>query len=524
MMQSTSCSRAVGGDDAVGRDARDRVGHELDVRPLQRGQEVRAEQHRACSRTCSPARPCARSSGSRSCQRMNSAERSAAEPPERARVADHQRQRLAVVEHERAAGTPARPARARSTALDQRAGTARLRARQEPVARALEDDELRRLLGDLRARTARRWRRCRSPRRACRAGRSRGPTRRSGSCGPRTSRARRCAGYAGWCSWPVATTTASASQLRPSARRRPSSGASSSSQRARGDLACPARRAGRRRARARPRAGSRGSRAAASTAATSRGAARTRTSRGGSARRTPRPGRCCGATCRRAPAPRSRIVTSSKPWRCSSIAAAIPPNPAPTMTTLTPLGSRPSPFSDTARGSRPPARRDRRGRSRRTAVGLDLVPRPRHPDEQERRRDEERLQEEPPRAPALFARDEQGTERHLRGVRGERPGGRRRQRPRPVIDSQARPEQERQRSRAKRYGHRTGGQPDSRRRRSALRLRSLRIGALVSQPEPADDEGRCPVDDHPGVEREGGPERRVAVVELVPVDDRDDEK
>ena len=63
---------------------------------------------------------------------------------------------------------------------------------------------------------------------------------------------------------------------------------------------------------------------------------------------------------------------------------------------------------------------------------------------------------------------------------------------------------------------RAGGQPDSRGDDRLSRLRPLRIGALVSQPETADDEGRCPVDDHPGVEREGGPERRVAVVEACP--------
>ena len=63
----------------------------------------------------------------------------------------------------------------------------------------------------------------------------------------------------------------------------------------------------RRRARRRPRAGSAGCPAAAGRGASSRAAGRRRTSRSGSGRRRPRRGRCCGATCRRAPRAFSRI-------------------------------------------------------------------------------------------------------------------------------------------------------------------------------------------------------------------------
>ena len=64
------------------------------------------------------------------------------------------------------------------------------------------------------------------------------------------------------------------------------------------------------------------------------GACRTSTSRGGWGRRMPRPDTCCRAMCLPRPGPFSSIRTSVIPCRRSSMAAAIPPNPAPTISAL----------------------------------------------------------------------------------------------------------------------------------------------------------------------------------------------
>ncbi len=154
-----------------------------------------------------------------------------------------------------------------------------------------------------------------------------GPIRPSGSCARRTGRRRRAPARAAG----AAARSRARSRLPRASRRRPSARSSCRRRRPSGSRSPPGRcaPAGRPRARVPPRAGTRGSPAGASTAATSRAAARRSTSTGGSGRRTRIPGRCCRTTSRRDRAPSRGSSTSVMPWRRSSIAAAMPPNPLP---------------------------------------------------------------------------------------------------------------------------------------------------------------------------------------------------
>ena len=207
-MQSTSCVRPSARHDAGrGRGARSAPSRpRRPAAPAWAGRTRRTA--RACSRTCSPARSARAAPGGRGAGGACTATTSF--PTIRPTVRGWrmlERDELEVPEQER----PPAQALDRGHALDQRparragrrgCGAARTScpcAGRRSCARPARPRA---------AGTGPRWRRCRSPRPACRAGRSRGPTRRSGSCGPRSSPGRR--GVAGWCSWPVATITASA--------------------------------------------------------------------------------------------------------------------------------------------------------------------------------------------------------------------------------------------------------------------------------------------------------------------------
>ena len=206
----------------------------------------------------------------------------------------------------RSAGARAGPPGTRSISAPVGARVGAVAARHEPVARALEDRDVGRLLRDLREELDRAGARADDGHPLARAGRSRGPTRRSGRLWPSKLPGNR--GVAGWWSCPVARITASAVRSPfdgrdgPAARRVvPAAGADLRAGLDQpvdavvaGDLVQVAQDV-------RLRSG---------TGAPSRGAGRRRTSRSGSGRRMPRPGRCCAATCRRGPGALSRIATS----------------------------------------------------------------------------------------------------------------------------------------------------------------------------------------------------------------------
>jgi hypothetical protein len=82
---------AVGGDHAVLGHPGDRVGDEVDVGLLQRGQVARAEQHRLQPKVKS-GQALARTTGIAQLHPHEGRRPQAADPPERARVADHRGQ------------------------------------------------------------------------------------------------------------------------------------------------------------------------------------------------------------------------------------------------------------------------------------------------------------------------------------------------------------------------------------------------------------------------------------------------
>ena len=199
---------AVRRDDPVGLHARDRLRHEVDVRPLQRGQERGAEQDPlAAERVVGPHLAAQRRVFELPAHERRRAR--GAEAPDGARVADRERQRLAVLEHE-----PAPELLEPRHEFDRKppgGGVGTVLARQEPVAGALEDDRDERPRGRSRVRTARRSRRSPRPPRACRRAGSRDPIRQEWKLWPANSSAPSIRGIWGWWSCPVARISASAS-------------------------------------------------------------------------------------------------------------------------------------------------------------------------------------------------------------------------------------------------------------------------------------------------------------------------
>ena len=131
--------RAVGGARCPsGSIAVDRLGHELDVRPLQRGQEVRAEQHPLAAERVVGPHLLAQPRGPCSCQRMNAA--GAHAPSRRPSVRGW---RIISVSDSPYSNTNCRrnACRPGTRSIDRfaqrRVGP--VAARQEPVAGALED-------------------------------------------------------------------------------------------------------------------------------------------------------------------------------------------------------------------------------------------------------------------------------------------------------------------------------------------------------------------------------------------------
>ncbi len=175
---------AVGAHHSAFGQAGDRLGHQLHVLALQRGQEPRAEQDPlAAERVVGP-----RLATDLRVAQLPAHEQRGARPadlPPRPRVADHQRQRLGVLVE-----APAPQALDRRSAPEQRlaaSGDRRGSCAVGTSCRCAGRRTAARPAPPPRARTARRSRRCRSRPRACRASRSGDPSARSGSCGRRTS-------------------------------------------------------------------------------------------------------------------------------------------------------------------------------------------------------------------------------------------------------------------------------------------------------------------------------------------------
>ncbi len=269
-----------------------------DVRALQRREERRAEQHALAAEGV--VRPdLATQLGVAQLPAHERRRARAPEQAERARVADHQRQRLAVLVDEAA------PERLHARDVTDRPRHERrvgaVAARHEPVARPLEDGQVPHVARDLGHELD-----------GARAG--------SDHCDALAAQVvvvvplRRVEAVAGELVEALDPRVRGTVELtgredqglglpllargaadRPRPRpRHPRRTRRSRRRSASGDRC---------RGRGPPPSGTRGCPPAASTAATSRAAGRTRTSTGGSARRTPRPGSCCGTTCRRARAP-----------------------------------------------------------------------------------------------------------------------------------------------------------------------------------------------------------------------------
>ncbi len=186
---------------------------ELDVRPFQRRQEVRAEQHPlAAERVVRPDLLAQRGVFDLGADERRRARR--ADPSGAARVTDQQRQELAVLEHEPAAERlqPGHP----FVGGPDRRGVGTVLARQEPVPGPLEDRHAADPRGDLGHELDR------AGARADDADALAGevvvvvPFGRVEAVARELAGALRSSGTCGWCSWPVASTSASASKRSPS--------------------------------------------------------------------------------------------------------------------------------------------------------------------------------------------------------------------------------------------------------------------------------------------------------------------